>query len=114
MRVKAATGVVKRLVLCAYGITPAGRREMSSFRQANSESEAQWEVFLRDLYDRGLEGGPLALVSTDGCSGLHRALATVYPYVARQRCWVHKMRNVAAKLPRKIQAACLAEAKTIY
>ena len=114
LRVKAATGVVKRLVLCAYGITPAGRREMISFRQANSESEAQGEVFLRDLYDRGLEGGPLALVSTDGCSGLHRALATVYPYVARQRCWAHKMRNVAAKLPRKIQAACLAEAKTIY
>ena len=114
LKVKTATGVVRRLVLCAYGITPGGHREMISFRQSNSESEAQWEAFLRDLYDRGLRGGPLALVSTDGCSGLHQALATVYPYVPRQRCWAHKMRNVAARLPRKIQAVCLAEAKTIY
>ncbi len=114
LRVKGATGVKKRLVLCAYGVTAAGRREMVAFRQGRSESEAQWEAFLRDLYDRGLKGKALALVSTDGCPGLHRALDTVYPYVPRQRCWAHKMRNVAAKLPRKHQESCLAEAKTIY
>ena len=32
----------------------------------------------------------------------------------RQRCWAHKLRNVAATLPRTIQAPCLKEAKTIY
>jgi putative transposase len=114
LRVKGAKGVTKRLVLCAYGITAQGHREMVSFRQASSESEAQWEAFLRDLYERGLEGKVLAMVSTDGCPGLHRALDTVYPYVPRQRCWAHKMRNVAAKLPRKHQEPCMAEAKTIY
>jgi transposase-like protein len=114
LKVKGAAGVRKRMVLCAYGITATGCREMISFRQATSESEAQWEAFLRDLYERGLEGKGLTMVSTDGCPGLHRALDTVYPYVARQRCWAHKMRNVAAKLPRKNQDSCLAEAKTIY
>jgi transposase-like protein len=114
LKVKGATGVRKRLVLCAYGITPQGERQLVSFRQATAESEAQWEAFLRDLYQRGLQGKAVALVVTDGCPGLHRALDTVYPYVPRQRCWVHKLRNVAARLPRRVQEDCLKGAKAIY
>jgi len=114
LKVKRATGVKKRLVLCAYGITLQGERELISFRQATSESEAQWEAFLRDLYDRGLKGTALRLITTDGCRGLLLALDMVYPYVARQRCWVHKLRNVAARVPRKHQEACLSQAKGIY
>ena len=55
------------------------------------------EAFRRDLYERGLEGKPLALalVVIGGNPGLHRTLDTVYPYVPRQRCWVHKLRDVA-------------------
>lgn len=114
LRVKSPTGVKKRLVLCAYGIRVQGKREMISFRHATSESEAQWAAFLRDLYQRGLEGKELRLVITDGCPGLHQALHTGYPYVPRQRCWAHKLRDVAAKLPRRHQEACLAGAKKIY
>lgn len=114
LKVKGATGMKKRLVLCAYGITAEGNREMISFRQACAESEAQWEAFLQDLYRRGVQGKLLKLVVTDGCPGLHRALDTVYPYVSRQRCWVHKLRNVATKLPRRAQEPCLKGAKLIY
>lgn len=114
LKVKGAAGVKKRMVLCAYGITIEGKREMISFRQASAESEAQWEAFLRDLYDRGLYGKDLFLVITDGNPGLHRALDTVYPYISRQRCWVHKLRNVAVKLPRRVQEPCLKRAKLIY
>ena len=114
LKAKSVVGVQKRLVLCAYGITPDGNRELISYRQATAESEAQWEAFLRNLYDRGLEGKSIQLIATDGCAGLHAALLTVYPYTARQRCWAHKLRNVAAKLPRKVQGACLAGAKQIY
>ncbi|MBI4307308.1 MAG: transposase [Chloroflexi bacterium] len=101
-------------MLCAYGITSKGQRDLISFRQATAESEAQWEAFLGDLYDRGLRGRALRLITTDGCPGLHRALDTVYPYVPRQRCWADKLRNVAAKLPRKHQESCLGEAKRVY
>ncbi len=114
LRVKGATEVNRRLVLCAYGIRYDGVRELIDFRQANSESEAQWLAFIHNLYERGLKGADLTMVTTDGCVGLHNALDTVYPYVPRQRCWAHKLRNVAAKLPRRIQEFCLAEAKTIY
>jgi len=114
LRVKGASGVKKRLVLCAYGITALGQREMVSFRQATSESEAQWLAFLQDLYNRGLEGKHLRLVTTDGCPGLHSALEVVYAYVPRQRCWAHKLRNVASRLRQKEKEPCLMEAKRIY
>jgi len=114
LKVKGPSGAKKRLMLCAYGITAQGQRELISFRQATDESQAQWEAFLRDLYDRGLEGKTLRLIVADGCSGLHSALSMVYPYVPWQRCWAHKLRNVAAKLPRKTQEACLKGAKAIY
>ena len=114
VKVKTATGVRKRLILCAYGIREDGRKELIDFRQAKSESEHEWETFLNDLYRRGLEGENLALIITDGAPGLHKALDMVYPYTPRQRCWVHKLRNVASKLPRKVQEDCLRGAKLIY
>jgi transposase-like protein len=114
LRVKTPAGVKRRLILCAYGLTPRGRRILLNFRQARAESGAAWEAFLRDLYERGLAGPGLRLIVTDGSPGLHAALDLVYPYVRRQRCWVHKLRNVAAKLPRRHQEACLAEARAIY
>lgn len=114
LKVKGAVERQKRQVLCAYGVRLDGKREIISFRQATDESEAKWEAFLRDLYDRGLTGGKLKMVVTDGCPGLHRALDTVYPYVSRQRCWAHKLRNVANKVRRVDQKECNMEAALIY
>jgi len=42
LRVKTPTGVQQRLVICAYGLTPAGPRRLLSFRQAKAESAAAW------------------------------------------------------------------------
>lgn len=114
LAVKGPLGARKRVILCAYGLTLAGQRTLLSFRQVTAESEATWAAFLQDLYQRGLVGRALRLVVTDGHPGLLAALDLVYPFVRRQRCWVHKLRNVAAKLPRRLHATCLAEAKAIY
>jgi len=114
MRVKGAAGVKRRLVLCAYGITVSGQRRLLAFRLAQSESAQAWEAFLSQLQARGLAGHRLKLIVTDGCLGLHQALETVYPYVPRQRCWVHKLRNVSNLLSRRQQAECLAGARSIY
>ncbi len=114
MKVKHPGGVAKKLVLVAYGIRPDGRRSILDFRLATAESRAQWEAFLEDLFRRGLEGKQLQLIATDGGPGLTAAVELVYPQVPRQRCWAHKLRNVAAKVPRKHQEACLREAKGIY
>ena len=114
VKLKTALGVRKRLLLIAYGIREDGRKELIEYRQACSESEEEWESFLNDLYRRGLEGGKLELIITDGGPGLHEALDMVYPYTPRQRCWVHKLRNIAVKVSRKVQEECLRGAKRIY
>lgn len=107
-------GTVKRVALCAYGITTNGQRELLDFWLVKGETEAHWTRFLQDLHGRGLTGAALQLVVSDGSPGLCAALDLVYPRAPRQRCWVHKLRNVAAKLPRSLQERCLAGAKRIY
>jgi len=114
LRVKGAAGVRRRLVLCAYVITVTGERRLLDFRLAPAESAGHWEAFLNQLRQRGLYGQALKLIVTDGCAGLHAALDTVYPYVPRQHCWVHKLRNVANSLKRSQQQECLAGARAIY
>jgi transposase-like protein len=91
---KTGGGAVRRPVLVALGITLAGRKEILDFRLASSESRAEWEAFLYDLYQRGLTGESLAVIVTDGGAGLLAALPLIYPRVPEQRCWAHKSRNV--------------------
>ena len=111
---KEALGAKKRVILVAYGIRTDGHKELIDFLVHRSESEEAWRSLLEDLYRRGLEGISAQLIITDGGKGLHAALDGIYPRIKRQRCWVHKLRNVANKLRRAIQAPCLAEAKGIY
>jgi len=104
----------KLVLLCATAITHGGKRVFLDFRRAKSESEAEWRVLLNSLYNRGVRPEHLELVTTDGGTGLHAALLEVYGDVPRQRCWAHKLRNVASYLHKANQEACLKEAKTIY
>ena len=59
-------------------------------------------------------GGNLRLASTDGWPGLHGLRTRSTLTFPGSGVGEHKMPNVAAKLPRKHQDTCLAEAKTIY
>src|SRR5438309_2435298 len=83
--------VRRRVVLVAYGISSSGRRELLAYRLAQGESEAAGTAFLQELYLRGLAGGRLRLVITDGSPGLAAAVGLVYPQARVQRCWAHKL-----------------------
>jgi putative transposase len=104
----------KRVVLVAYGVTRAGIKQIIDFRVAKSESESAWRNFLWSLYRRGLEGQGLKLIATDGCGGLIAAVQEVYPFVPRQRCWFHKMQNVATKVRRKDRKRVLRGLRPVY
>lgn len=106
--------LVKKVVLVAYGVKANGVREVIDYRVVTGETVHDWEVFLSDLYRRGLAGDNLRLVVTDGGKGLLAALELVYPHITWQRCWVHKLRNVAGYVPRRLQKECLAGARRIY
>lgn len=105
----------RRCVLAVYGIKTNGIRELIDFRLVSQgESQVAWESLLVSLRNRGLEGKFLKLAVVDGNAGLWNALDLVYPDCPRQRCWAHKMRNVAAYVPRKLQKACTSQAHDIY
>lgn len=94
---KTGAGALKRPVLVALGLRPDGKKEIIDYRLAVAESAAQWELFLTDLWRRGLEGKSLDMICVDGGAGLLAALPTVYPGIPIQRCWAHKIRNVLDK-----------------
>jgi putative transposase len=114
MKVKYNGRYHKRLVLVIYGITLFGRREIIDFKQAKGESQNAWEALLNGLYNRGLLGKNLKLIVMDGSAGLKAAAELVYPHVPIQRCWAHKLRNVANCCLKKYETACITDARKIY
>jgi putative transposase len=103
LKQKGVAKVQKKIILCVYGISWEGKKEMIDFLLATSESQNAWEGFLRDLYGRGLEGKRGQLITTDGGKGLRNALEVLYPRIARQHCWAHKTRNVLDKVKKADQ-----------
>lgn len=102
------------VILVAYGVTNKGEKEIIDFIIRKSESETHWYGFTFNLYERGLKGSKLKLIITDGSSGLHNALDSTFPRTLRQRCWVHKVRNVRAYLRKKDEEECIEGLKAIY
>jgi len=113
VRIRLVGKVQRRLVLCAYGVTRQGRRELIDFQVVKAEGEDTWYGFLWNLWSRGLHGEFLELIATDGQPGLIRALGRLWAAVPHQRCWAHKLRNLGNKL-KTSQHSCLEEAKLIY
>lgn len=114
LKKKSGFGAKKRTVLVAYGIRVDGKRELIDFMVTNVESEKRWWRFLNDLYRKGLTGEALGLVITDGSLGLENAVDIVYPFAKRQRCWAHKLRNVANYLKKKYLQESIKETRAIY
>jgi putative transposase len=86
-------------VLVAWGYTMEGHRVLLSVRLGQRESHLDWLDLGRDLAKRGL--AVPRLVISDGAPGLIRAIEELWPTADRQRCTVHRLRNVIAKLPKR-------------
>ena len=106
---KTGAGAIRRPVLVALGLHGDGRKEVIDYRLAASESAAEWDRFLSDLFRRGLTGDGLEMIGVDGGAGLLAALPVVYPGVPVQRCWAHKIRNVLDKVRKADRAAVKAD-----
>jgi putative transposase len=95
-------------VLAAWGITTDGAPVFVALAAGGSESTDAWGDFLTGLHGRGLR--PPLLVISDGAAGLINATESVLARSLRQKCLIHRCRNVLAKVP----AAAQDEIKNAY
>jgi putative transposase len=89
-------------VLCAWGITTQGSPVLVGLAPGSDEGHDPWAGFLDELVTRGLR--PPLLVITDGAPGLIGAVEVVFSRSLRQRCLIHRCRNLLAKVPTHAQA----------
>ena len=104
--------VVSRAVVVATGISANGEREVLGLAVGDSEDKAFWCELLRSLRQRGLSG--VRLVISDHHLGLKEAIAEVMIGAGWQRCRVHLMRNLLAKVPRASTEMVAAAVRTIF
>jgi transposase-like protein len=89
-------GAAAEPVLAAWGITTDGAPVFVGLAAAAAESTDAWQAFLSDLAERGLK--PPLLIVSDGAAGLIGAAEHIFGRSLRQRCLIHKVRNVLAKV----------------
>lgn len=92
----------KEAILVAYGIRWDGKKVLLQVAVGNKESYDCWLAFLHDLTERGLNE-PIMVIS-DGSPGAIKACKEIFSHALKQRCQVHKMRNILARLPKAVIA----------
>ena len=100
------------MILTALGVDLEGSREVLAFRASAEESKDGWSALLQELRTRGMI--QIDLIVTDGHEGLLAAVADLFPTSLRQRCLVHKQRNVMSAIPKREQQEVSTELKGIW
>ena len=103
---------LKEAVLVAWGICRDGRKVLLHMGLGNKESLDAWRAFIRDMVRRGLRVP--TLVTSDGAPGLMAAIEEIWPYSLRQRCLVHKKRNILDKVPESARQEVKKALNAIY
>jgi putative transposase len=99
-------------VVIAYGVRADGVREVLGMDVTAGEHAVFWRAFLQTLVARGLRG--VRLVVSDAHPGLTQAIQEVFLGAAWQRCRVHFMRNLLARVAKRDQATVAALVRTIF
>ncbi len=99
-------------VVVAYAVRADGVREVVGVDVGLSEDVVLWRAFLQRLVARGLRG--VQLVISDAHQGLKQAVREVFVGASWQRCRVHFLRNVLARVPKSAQAMVAATVRTVF
>ena len=102
----------REAVYIAIGIKPNGHKEVIDYCIAPTENIEIWSEMLKGFKSRGLEQVELFL--SDGVVGMKEAICQSYPKAHFQRCLVHVMRNISAKMRVDDRKKALDEFKQIH
>lgn len=100
------------IILVALGVDLLGSKEVLALRACAEESKDGWACLLQDLRTRGAT--KIDLIVTDGHDGLLAAVDELFPATLRQRCLVHKQRNVMNAIPKCEQQQVATELAGIW
>ena len=100
------------IILTALGVDLAGNKEVLALRACAEEDKEGWACLLHDLRGRGATH--IDLVVTDGHDGLLAAVSQLFGAAPRQRCLLHKQRNVLNAIPRRERTEVAAELQGIW
>jgi transposase-like protein len=100
------------IILTALGVDLEGNKEVLALRACAEEDKEGWACLLQDLRTRGAT--QIDLIVTDGHDGLLSAVAHWFSATPRQRCLVHKQRNVLNAIPRRERSDVQAELVGIW
>ena len=91
--------VADHTCVVALGITLDGTKVPLGLAEGATENATVVRDLLADLRERGLETTRPILCVIDGAKALRRAISDVFDHPIVQRCQLHKLRNVADRLP---------------
>jgi putative transposase len=100
------------IILTALGVDLSGNKEVLALRACAEEDKDGWACLLQDLRTRGAT--QIDLIVTDGHDGLLASTKEWFPATPRQRCLVHKQRNVLNAIPRRERGDVQAELVGIW
>lgn len=90
--VRHGTRTDSTIILTALGVDLEGTKDVLALRACAEEDQDGWSCLLQDVRNRGVK--ELDLIVTDGHDGLLAAVGSLFAATPRQRCVVHKQRNV--------------------
>lgn len=112
LKVRQNHRIVSLAMVIAIGVDEQGERHLLGFDLGGSEDEAFWLAFLRSLVKRGMKR--VQLVISDAHEGLRSAISQVFTGASWQRCRVHFMRNLLAKIPHRDKADMAEAVRLIF
>jgi len=94
--------VTSKAIMVAMAINAQGQKEILAIEPMENESTDTWTLFFDRLKARGLK--QIGLLVSDAHQGIQSALKSSLVGTSWQRCKVHFMRNVLARIPHKAKA----------
>lgn len=99
-------------LMIAYGVNRDGVWDILAIEPMFDESEETWREFFRRLKARGVH--KVCLCISDAHAGIQNALKKEWIGASWQRCKVHFMRNILARVPHREKARFAERLKQIW
>ena len=104
--------VISMAILVVYGVNREGKREILAIEPMYQETEDNWRMIFKNIKDRGVE--KICYIVSDAHAGIQSAVKKEFLGCSWQRCKVHFMRNILARVSSKDKKSFADKLKQIW